>query len=142
MAEGAAREPDALTQTVVTAGGYPYFLPEHGSTAWNLAVGPLITRHDAASAELLGQAKPDAGFFAGRWVRATPSERDYLTSMAPDHRRPSQSSDVATRLSRTPSAMGPARAGRISKGLILAPQHGQIVYTVPGMAEFITQRAT
>jgi len=43
-------------------------------------------------------------------------------------------------MGRPPSALGPARASLISKGLIYAPEHGQIAYTVPGMAQFITRQ--
>lgn len=141
QAEGAQWHPDALAATVRVAGGYPYFLQEYGSAAWNVAQGPTITPHDASVAEQLGQAKLDAGFFASRWGRATPAERDYLRAMALDAGRPSQSSEVATRMGRAPSALGPARASLINKGLIYAPEHGQIAYTVPGMAQFITRQA-
>ena len=142
IAEGASWHPDALAATVRTAGGYPYFLQEYGSAAWNVAVGPAITGHDAAVAAELGQAKLDAGFFASRWGRATPAERDYLRAMAPDGGQPSQSSDVAARMGRALNALGPARASLIGKGLIYAPEHGQVAYTVPGMAQFITRQKT
>lgn len=141
-AEGARWHPDALNHIVNVSGGYPYFLQEYGSAAWNVSQGPEISVHDAGVAELLGQAKLDAGFFASRWGRATPSERDYLRAMALDGGNPSQSSEVATRLGRTPSALGPARASLIGKGLIFAPEHGQVFYTVPGMAAFIMRQMT
>ena len=141
-AEGAQWDPAALAAIVQVAGGYPYFLQEYGSAAWNVSIGPVITPHDATVAGMLGQAKLDAGFFASRWGRATPAERDYLRAMSPDDGRPSLSSDVAARMSRSPSALGPARASLINKGLVYAPEHGQIAYTVPGMASFITRQTT
>ncbi len=141
-AEGAQWDPTALSSIVEIAGGYPYFLQEYGSAAWNVSTGPVITPHDAIVAGMLGQAKLDAGFFASRWGRATPAERDYLRAMAHDAGRASQSSDVAARMGRTPSALGPARASLINKGLVYAPEHGQIAYTVPGMAGFITRQTT
>ena len=105
LAEGATWHPDALSHIIEVAGGYPYFLQEYGSVAWNVALGP---------------------------VRA----------MAPDAGRHSQSSEVASRLGRPPNSFGPARASLINKGLIYAPEHGQISYTVPGMATFITRQTT
>lgn len=140
LAEGARWSPEALHHIVTVAGGYPYFLQEFGSAAWNVAVGPVITPHDAGVAEQFGQAKLDAGFFASRWGRATPAERDYLTAMAIDAGNPSQSSEVAARMARAPASLGPARASLINKGLIYAPEHGQIAYTVPGMAQFIVRQ--
>lgn len=140
--EGVTWDPTALARISHAAGGYPYFLQEYGSAAWNVALGPVITPHDATVAEQLGQAKLDAGFFASRWGRATPAERDYLRAMATDIGLVSQSSVIASRLNRPINALGPARASLISKGLIYAPEHGQIAYTVPGMAQFITRQIT
>jgi hypothetical protein len=35
------------------------------------------------------------------------------------------------------TSVGPHRASLISKGLIYAPEHGQVAYTVPGMATYV-----
>ena len=42
---------------MATARGYPYFLQEYGSAAWNVSVGPVITLHDATvgGAQLAGR---------------------------------------------------------------------------------------
>jgi hypothetical protein len=34
------------------------------------------------------------------------------------------------------------RAGLIGKGLIYAPAHGRVAFTVPGMSDFITRQVT
>jgi hypothetical protein len=34
------------------------------------------------------------------------------------------------------NSFGPVRANLISKGLIFAPEHGIVAFTVPGMADF------
>ena len=60
LAEGASRDPEALSHIIRVAGGYPYFLQEYGSVAWNVALGPVITPHDAVVAEQFGQTKLDA----------------------------------------------------------------------------------
>ncbi len=36
--------------------------------------------------------------------------------------------------------VGPTRANLIHKGLVYAPEHGLIAYTVPGMADFIERQ--
>jgi hypothetical protein len=38
------------------------------------------------------------------------------------------------------ASFGPARASLISKGLIFAPEHGIVAFTVPGMADFIQRQ--
>lgn len=76
-----------------------------------------------------------------RWKRATPAERDYLRAMADDGEGPS------SRRGRPPTGQGQAATGRadpvaklIHKGLLYAPEHGLIAYTVPGMSAFIARK--
>lgn len=57
--------------------------------------------------------------------------------MADDGDGPSSSGDVASRMTIKQNSLGPHRANLISKGLVWAPEHGQIADTVPGMAAFV-----
>lgn len=127
----------ALDVLLDAADGYPYFLQEYGRAAWDLAAGPEVTVEDARNAHALGLERLDAGFFASRWDRATPSERRLLVAMAIDEGSPSLSSDIASRMGLKITSIGPYRAKLISKGLVYAPDHGLLAYTVPGMDGFV-----
>ena len=65
-----------------------------------------------------------------------------MSAMAADGDAPSQSGEVARRLGKQPTQLGPVRAKLIAKGLVFAPEHGSIAFTVPGMADFIARQAT
>ncbi len=132
----------AVALVVAAADGYPYFLQEFASAAWDVASSSPIDRDDATEGVRIGKARLDAGFFRSRWERATPAERDYLSAMAADGDAPSQSGEVARRLQKLPAQLGPVRAKLISKGLVFAPEHGSIAFTVPGMADFIARQTT
>lgn len=134
---GARFESTALDQLLDATGGYPYFIQEFGQAAWNLAPDRVITGADAAAAVQFGTEQLDAGFFRFRWERATRSERRMLYAMAADGEGPSPTSAVALRTGLEPSSLGPYRAALISKGLVYAAEHGQIAYTVPGMAGYV-----
>ena len=134
---GAHYTPDAVELLVRAAAGYPYFLQEYGKAIWDLAPDAEFTLDDAAAALELGRAQLDQGFFPARWDRATPAERDYLTAIAADGNSGSRSGDVARRLGKKLTGLGPVRAQLISKGLIYAPEHGRVAFTVPGMADYI-----
>jgi len=139
--EGVQWEEDAASTIVRESAGYPYFLQEYGRAAWDAAIGPAsITQSDVLVAVTEGRAALDAGFFRGRWDRATPAEHDYLGAMAVDGGGPSSSSEIAGRLGRPLTSLGPARANLIAKGLIYSPEHGRIAYTVPGMADFVNRQ--
>lgn len=139
---GAGWERDAVSALVSRAAGYPYFLQEFGKASWDFAPGPTITLEDAEAGIQVGTESLDRGFFRSRWERAAPSERDYMRAMSEDDEVPSQSGEVARRLGKKSTAVGPTRANLIHKGLIYAPEHGIIAFTVPGMAEFIKRQPT
>jgi hypothetical protein len=132
---------EAATVVVEMSGGYPYFLQEFAKATWDYAAGPSIEVEDAHIGVQAGREKLDAGFFRSRWNRATPAERDYLRAMAEDGEGPSASGEIARRLGKTTvQQVGPTRANLIHKGLLYAPEHGLIAYTVPGMASFIARQ--
>ncbi|MEY2582251.1 MAG: hypothetical protein QOE09_2100, partial [Ilumatobacteraceae bacterium] len=131
---------EAVAVVVDAAEGYPYFLQEYGSSSWDVATTSPIDRDDALEGIRIGKARLDDGFFRSRWERATPGEREYLSAMAADGNAPSQSGEVARRLQKQPTQLGPVRAKLISKGLVFAPEHGSIAFTVPGMADFIARQ--
>lgn len=128
---------EALDRFLESSGGYPYFLQEYGRAAWETSAGPIITADDAQTSVVVGLARLDAGFFQSRWNRATRSERRLLIAMAEDNNNASSSSEVARRMGIKPTSLGPYRANLISKGLVYAPDHGFLAYTVPNMAEYV-----
>ena len=140
--QGAIWDDDAAALVLDASKGYPYFLQEFGKASWDEAQTSRISVTDASVAIDVGKARLDAGFFAARWERATPAERDYLAAMAADDDGPSSSGVIARRLNKEQSQLGPARSKLISKGLVYAPERGLIAYTVPGMAEFVRRQPT
>lgn len=140
-AENVSWDADAVDHIVRDAAGYPYFLQQFGQDTWNEAHGPhTITLTDARVGAARGRAALDAGFFRARWDRATRSEQHYMRAMAADGDGGSGSGEVAIRLGRKVTSLGPTRANLIAKGLVYAPEHGIVAFTVPGMADFITRQ--
>ena len=139
---GISWEPSAVELIVGESDGYPYFLQQFGQDTWNAATGPTITFSDARVGAANGRAALDSGFFRARWDRGTRSEQSYMRVMAEDGDNGSSSGEIAIRLGRASASFGPARANLISKGLIYAPEHGMVAFTVPGMAAFIQRQAT
>lgn len=137
---GARYEQAALDHLVRASGRYPYFLQEMGSAMWRVASGTPFTAEHAVEAERAGLAQLDSMFFAARWERATPAEREYLAAMAAQGEEACLSAAVAEHLGKAPASLGPARANLISKGLVYSPQRGQVAFTVPGFARYVARR--
>ncbi|MCR2813046.1 ATP-binding protein [Microbacterium sp. zg.Y1084] len=133
-------ESSALAHVVEASGRYPYFLQQFGQEAWNCANGTVITLQDATLGVAKGQQLLDNGFFRARWDRATAKEKRYMRAMCPEGDAGVGSSEVASRMEATINSLGPTRAQLIHKGLIYAPDHGVVAFTVPGMADFIARQ--
>lgn len=133
---------DALDEVVTMAGRYPYFLQQFGRETWDEASENPISLTAAKIGVARGQNQLDTGFFRARWDRTTAAEKDYLRAMCPEGDEGVGSGEVAKRLGKRVQSLGPARANLISKGLVYAPDHGVVTFTVPGMADFIGRQTT
>ena len=129
--EGAAIDDDALAEIVERTQGYPYFLQEWGSLAWNAAPSSPITRKDVDRANEQAMEALDNGFFRVRLDRLTPRERAYVRAMAELGPGPHRSGDIAAAAGMSVTTAGPLRAGLIRKGMIYSPAHGDTAFTVP-----------
>jgi hypothetical protein len=135
--EGADIDDDALALIVEQTKGYPYFLQEWGSQAWNVASGSPITVGDARNATARAVAQLDKGFFRVRLDRLTPRERDYMRAMAELGPGPHRSGDIAQMLAMSVTTAAPLRNGLIKKGMVFSPQYGDTAFTVPMFDEFM-----
>ena len=116
---------------------YPYFVQEWGSHAWDTAATSPITGADVESASISAVAALDESFFRVRFDRLTPLEKRYLRAMAELGPGPHRSGDIAEKLRRKVTSLGPTRNQLISKGMVWSPNHGDTAFTVPLFDEFI-----
>ncbi len=136
-AEGVVVEEVALELILTYTRGYPYFLQEWGKHAWDTAEHSPITAEDVRIASQSAVAALDESFFRVRFDRLTPVEKRYLRAMADLGAGPHRSGDVADKLRRKVTALGPTRNQLISKGMIWSPNHGDTAFTVPLFDEFM-----
>jgi len=146
-AEDVGWDEDALTKVVAAAAGYPYFLQLYAFEAWNAAARTgriqAITLADVVAAEPVAQRQIEAGIYGARFEGATETERRYLFAMSElmdaegDRVR---SGDVARALRRELSAVSPTRDALIRKGIIHAPEHGLLAFSIPGFQHYVARR--
>lgn len=132
--------PRALEVIIAASGGYPYFLQEFGQAIWNVAAQSPFDEEDAELAVEVGLARLDDGFFPSRWRRATERERRYMTAMAQTGEEQPRSGHIAQAMGSTATAVSDVRDSAIKKGLVWAPEHGRVAFTVPHMADFIRRQ--
>lgn len=132
----------ALEHVFRETGGYPYFLQQYGKYIWDVADDRTISIAAARGGGREAQARLDEGFFLVRYERATSAERKLLYAMAECAGPPYLISDVTHQLGKTDQrSISVQRNALIKKGLIYAPRHGTVDYTVPGFAEYLRRRA-
>ena len=135
--EGVEVEEGALSAIYEHTRGYPYFLQEWGSHAWNAASSSPITEADVAAATTTATEAMDNDFFRVRMDRLTPRERAYLRAMAELGAGPHRSGDIARVLEVKVQSVGPLREGLIKKGMVFSPAHGDTAFTVPMFDRFM-----
>ena len=140
MEEEASIDAAALGSIVDRTQGYPFFLQEWASTAWNNAEGPEITVDDVDHSYAETLASLDAGFFRVRIDRLTPSEVQFVKAMSSLGDGPYAIADIAKALGRPQSSLGPTRANIIAKGMIYSTDHGYLNFTVPLFAEYMRRQ--
>lgn len=128
---------DALERLVKKTQGYPYFVQEWGKHTWDIAATSPITLKNVEDAAKAAIAALDESFFRVRFDRLTPSEKRYLRAMAELGPGPHRSGDIAEKLKRQVTSLGPTRSQLIAKGMIWAPHHGDTAFTVPLFDEFM-----
>lgn len=128
---------EALDCIVKKTRGYPYFVQEWGKHAWDVAKASPIARTDVEVASASAVAALDESFFRVRFDRLTPAEKKYLRAMAELGPGPHRSGDIAARLGREVTSLGPTRNQLIAKGMIWSPHHGDTAFTVPLFDEFM-----
>ena len=138
--EEASIDPAALDIIVDRTHGYPFFLQEWGSTAWNNAEGPEITIDDVSQSYAETLALLDSGFFRVRIDRLTKAEVHFVKTMSELGDGPYAMADIAKAMGRTQSSLGPTRANIIAKGMIYSTDHGYLNFTVPLFAEYMRRQ--
>jgi len=128
---------DALERIIQETRRYPYFLQEWGKHAWDAAAASPISLQDVQMASEEAIAALDQSFFRVRFDRLTPFEKRYLRAMAELGAGPHRSGDIAGKLCRPVTSLGPTRSQLIAKGMIWSPSHGDTGFTVPLFDEFM-----
>lgn len=127
---------NAIEKIFTYSGGYPYFLQEYGYQLWLEADGGEIDVSLVDRALPLVHRRLDDNFFDVRFDRVTSREREFLRAMA-DIPSPISVSTVAERLGRPLNAISAVRAALIRKGMIYAPSHGEVSFTVPLFGDYM-----
>lgn len=127
----------ALGRIVERTRGYPFFLQEWASTAWNNAVGPEINVDDVDDSYTETLASLDAGFFRGHIDRLTKTEVQFVKTMSELGEGPYTLADISKAMGRAQGSLGPIRANIISKGTIYITDHDYLNFTVPLFAEYM-----
>lgn len=141
---GVTWRPDALDLVVSRSGGSPYLLQLHGSETWLAAnptpAHPEITLEHAQEGIREGRNSLDNGLFRARWHRASTGEKHLLAAIAVNldpATHSASSRDITATLGTTRAAISAPRQRLIDKGLIEAPAHGALGFTMPGFERFV-----
>lgn len=120
--------------------GYPYFVQQWASDAWNCAKGANIDLRAAQHADSAARKNLDEGFFSVRFDRLAAGEKSYLRAMAYFGADAVKTSKVAAALGSTPQSANSVRASLASKGMVYSPTLGDVAFTVPLFDQYMRRR--
>jgi hypothetical protein len=138
--EGSTVSEEALDEIYKQTLGYPYFLQVWGYEAWNCSPEEGIGLVSTKVATEKSIAKLDKEFFHVRYDRVTQAERNYMRALAELGDGVRQSAEVARLLVRTTAQVSQVRDSLIRKGMIYAPEHGSVAFTVPMFDAFMRRQ--
>lgn len=132
----------ALDHVYDQTDGYPYFLQEYGKYIWDVASDGRITAQDAREGGTIAQDRLDNGFFKVRYEsKATRAEREFLHAMASCDGPPYAIGHITAALGKSDQRLiSPRRNSLIRKGLVYAPEHGLLDFTVPQFADYLRRQ--
>ena len=131
-AHGVRWDPEALDAGVEFCRGYPYFAQVLGQRAWDVAEGTPIARDAVAEAIRYAGRDIDAGCMplAGSAPPAASNGSYRLWLIRAGTGAHVGAGDGAGK--RPTAQLSPTRNQLISKGLVYAPDRGEVDFTVPG----------
>lgn len=143
QATGARYTDDAIQVLLDAARGYAYFIQAYGQATWNAAPeGKIIALQAAEDGIRKGNEDLDSSFFLSRWDRVTPAQKEYLRAMAEIGDSDIETKLIAQALDKPLSKLSVLRQTLVERGLVYAPRHGQLSFTLPGMASYILRKAS
>lgn len=133
---------DAIEAVVAKTKGYPYFIQEWGYQSWNIAKSSPITVQDVEAAGEAAIRRLDQNFFRSRYERLSDPQKAYLRAMAELGPGPHKTGEIAKKLKKQSSQLGPTRDALIISGMIYSPRYGYAAFTVPLFDEFMLRAGT
>ena len=129
--EGVVWSDEALALILQVTQCYPYFIPQFGLQAWDVADGSKeITADDVRRSIPLAMAELDDGFFRVRAGASTRNEQRYMRAMGQLGPGPVRTSYVANTLGRQTAAITPIREALLQRSLCFVHRRGYIDFTV------------
>lgn len=132
----------AAEAVVYLSGGAPYLLQLYASETWRSAAPDAGSVIDLAAAHEGARSAESVlwnGQYRGRWARSTRVERELLVAIATtaDDTGVARTVDLTAHLGKSTHQLSKARASLIDKGIVDAPAHGALAFTVPGFERFV-----
>ena len=121
--------------------GYPYFIQELCSAAWNATTGDRIEEEDIARAAEKFYQKMDQGFFKSRFDRCSKREQEFIFAMVRCGELPCTIANVAAHMNLSAKKVATYRAQLINKGIIYATGYGEVDFTVPQFDAYLKRIA-
>ncbi len=136
---GVTVEPAALDRLVQATAGYPYFIQQFASSAWEAHRGNSITLSDADQAIQMTRPQLDAQFYGPAFRRLTPRECAYVLAMQRLGPGEHTSGEIAAALGVRSDQISSIRQRLVEKDVIFSPSPGTVEFRMPLSEDYIEE---
>lgn len=141
---GGAFEPGALEELVRQADGYPYMMQLVGYRSWEASPDSLITCDGVERGAAVAREEFEYRILAVTYNGLSEKDRGFLEAMGPDADQgcPSRLSDIAARMGVSSGYASEYRRRLVEQGVIEEVSRGLVAFALPGMHEYVRERAS
>jgi hypothetical protein len=140
---GVSYSEEAMALLVERSRRYPYFVQLYAEETWWAAAPPPGATGFEIGVEAVergigpAERRLDEGLYRIRFEKASPAEQAYLFAMAALEPQRISSGEVARRLGRSHQQASSLRDRLMAKGIVYAPAHGFLEFSVPGFGDYL-----
>jgi len=129
----------ALHDLVIESAGYPFFVQEYASAAWQRHKGRTIEESDVAAIIPMVRQRLDESVYTNRFRSLTPRECKYVLTLADMGKGPHTVQEIAENLGGTSQQVSSIRNQLVKKDVLFVPDVGMVEFRMPLTDRYITQ---
>jgi len=141
VAAGRNIEESAVDLAALASGGYPFLIQLIGFQLWNVTDAETFSTSDVTTAIIAARSRLGSLVYDAAMRDLSQMDRAFLFAMTADNGAPSAMSQIAQRLTKSPSYVSQYRIRLLGSDLIKEAGYGYVEFAMPYLLEYLQETA-